>query len=35
MNSILIDPFPLIWEQYKYMVQSVLRHFRNSHKKRL
>ena len=32
MNIILIDPCPLIWEQFKYMVQSVLRHIRNSHK---
>lgn len=32
MNNILIDPCPLIWVQIKYMVQFVLRHFRNSHK---
>ena len=32
MNNVLIDPCPLIWEQFKYMVQSVLRHIRNSHK---
>ncbi len=31
MNSLLLDPCPLIWEQFKYMAQSVLRHFRNYH----
>lgn len=32
MNNILIDPCPLVWVQIKYMVQSVLRLIRNSHK---